>query len=106
MLLVMRQLYQPHHIVADVATSAAAFSIQSSIHEARVAANARGMIFPIEGADDFSILAELRRPGGTLVDVVRRRVKSRWTIAFWISDRPRRSSSMLDQTGYEMGCAS
>ena len=41
-------------------------------HESRVAANAPGKIFPIEGADHFSILGELRRPDGRLVDIVRK----------------------------------
>jgi acetyl esterase/lipase len=41
-------------------------------HESRVAANAPGRIFPIEGADHFSILGELRRPDGRLVDIVRK----------------------------------
>ena len=41
-------------------------------HESRVAANAPGKIFPIEGADHFSILGELRRPDGRLVDTVRK----------------------------------
>ncbi len=44
------------------------------LHESRVAANAPGKIFPIEGADHFSILGELRRPDGALVDVVRKLV--------------------------------
>jgi len=42
------------------------------LHESRVAANAPGKIFPIEGADHFSILGELRRPDGRLVDIVRK----------------------------------
>ena len=42
------------------------------LHEARSAANAPGRIFPIGGADHFSILAELRRPDGALVDIVRK----------------------------------
>ncbi len=41
------------------------------LHEARVAANAPGSLFPIEGADHFSILGELRRPDGALVDIAR-----------------------------------
>jgi arylformamidase len=45
------------------------------LHEARVAANAPGKLFPIEGADHFSILSELRRPDGALVDIVRRLVE-------------------------------
>lgn len=44
------------------------------LHESRVAANAPGRIFPIEGADHFSILGELRRPEGALVDIARRLV--------------------------------
>ena len=43
-------------------------------HESRVAANAPGKIFPIEGADHFSILGELRRPDSGLVDIVRKLV--------------------------------
>ena len=42
------------------------------LHAARVAANAPGGIFAIEGADHFSILAELRRADGALVDIVRK----------------------------------
>jgi acetyl esterase/lipase len=42
------------------------------LHELRAAANAPGRIFPIEGADHFSILGELRRPDGALVDVARK----------------------------------
>lgn len=40
------------------------------LYEARVAANAPTRIFPIDGADHFSILTELRRPDGALVDIV------------------------------------
>jgi hypothetical protein len=39
------------------------------------AANAPGKLFPIEGADHFSILSKLRRPDGALVDIVRRLVE-------------------------------
>ena len=45
------------------------------LHEARMAANAPGKLFPIEGADHFSILGELRRPDGALVDIARRLVE-------------------------------
>src|SRR5205823_1838638 len=38
-------------------------------HEMRAAANAPGRLFPIEGADHFSILGELRRPDGALVEI-------------------------------------
>lgn len=44
------------------------------LHESRVTANAPGKIFPIEGADHFSILGELRRPDGALVDIARKLV--------------------------------
>jgi acetyl esterase/lipase len=44
------------------------------LHEARMAAGAPGKIYPIEGADHFSILGELRRPDGALVDIVRKLV--------------------------------
>ena len=44
------------------------------LHEARVAAGAPGKIYPIEGANHFSILAELRRPDGMLVDIARKLV--------------------------------
>ena len=44
------------------------------IHEMRAAAGAPGRLFPIEGADHFSILGELRRPDGALVDIARRLV--------------------------------
>jgi arylformamidase len=44
------------------------------LHEARAAANAPGKLFPIEGADHFSILSELRRPDGALVDIARKLV--------------------------------
>jgi len=42
------------------------------LHESRIAAGAPGGLFPIEGADHFSILGELRRPDGRLVDIVRK----------------------------------
>ena len=45
------------------------------MHEMRAAAGAPGKLFPIEGADHFSILSELRRPDGTLVDIARRLVE-------------------------------
>ena len=44
------------------------------LHEARVAAGARGRLVPIEGADHFSILSELRRPDGALVEIARKLV--------------------------------
>ena len=44
------------------------------LHEARVAAGAPGRLVPIEGADHFSILGELRRPDGALVDIARKLV--------------------------------
>ena len=44
------------------------------MHEMRAAAGAPGKLFPIEGADHFSILAELRRPDGALVDIARKLV--------------------------------
>jgi acetyl esterase/lipase len=44
------------------------------LHESRVVANAPGKIFPIDGADHFSILGELRRPDGALVDIARKLV--------------------------------
>ena len=44
------------------------------LHEARMAAGAPGKLFPIEGADHFSILSELRRPDGALVDIARKLV--------------------------------
>lgn len=44
------------------------------LHARRVAADAPGNIFPIEGADHFSILGELRRPDGALVSIARRLV--------------------------------
>jgi len=45
------------------------------LHEARMAAGAPGRLVPIEGADHFSILSELRRPDGALVDIVRKLVR-------------------------------
>jgi arylformamidase len=42
------------------------------LHEMRAAAGAPGKLFPIEGADHFSILSELRRPDGALVDIARK----------------------------------
>jgi arylformamidase len=39
------------------------------LHESRIAAGVPGRLFPIEGADHFSILSELRRPDGALVDI-------------------------------------
>ena len=44
------------------------------LHESRIAAHAPGGLFPIEGADHFSILSELRRPDGALVDIARKLV--------------------------------
>ncbi|MEH2536883.1 MULTISPECIES: alpha/beta hydrolase [unclassified Bradyrhizobium] len=44
------------------------------LHEMRIAAGGPGKLFPIEGADHFSILAELRRPDGALVDIARKLV--------------------------------
>ena len=44
------------------------------LHEARMAAGAPGRLFPIEGADHFSILSELRHPDGALVDIARKLV--------------------------------
>ena len=44
------------------------------LHESRMAAHAPGNLFPIEGADHFSILSELRRPDGALVDIARKLV--------------------------------
>ena len=44
------------------------------LHESRIAAGAPGRLFPIEGADHFSILSELRRPDGALVDIARKLV--------------------------------
>jgi arylformamidase len=43
-------------------------------HESRMAAHAPGKLFPIEGADHFSILSELRRPDGALVEIARKLV--------------------------------
>ena len=40
-------------------------------HEARMDAGAPGRLVPIPGADHFSILGELRRPDGALVDIAR-----------------------------------
>ncbi|KRR21572.1 esterase [Bradyrhizobium lablabi] len=42
------------------------------LHEVRAAANAPGAIFAIEGANHFSILGELRRPDGALVEIARK----------------------------------
>jgi arylformamidase len=44
------------------------------LHDSRMAAQAPGKLFPIEGADHFSILNELRRPDGALVDIARKLV--------------------------------
>ncbi|MBT1510712.1 alpha/beta hydrolase [Bradyrhizobium sp. SRL28] len=44
------------------------------LHESRMAAGAPGNLFPIEGADHFSILSELRRPDGELVEIARKLV--------------------------------
>ncbi|HVQ69384.1 MAG TPA: alpha/beta hydrolase, partial [Bradyrhizobium sp.] len=46
----------------------------NKIHEMRAAAGAPGNLFPLEGADHFSILGELRRPDGALVDIARKLV--------------------------------
>jgi len=45
------------------------------LHDARVAAGAPGRLVPIDGANHFSILGELRRPDGQLVDIVRKLVE-------------------------------
>jgi arylformamidase len=44
------------------------------LHEARVAVKAPGKLFPIEDADHFSILSELRRPDGALIEIARKLV--------------------------------
>ena len=44
------------------------------LHDKRAAAKAPGSLFPIEGADHFSILEDLRRPDGALVDIARKLV--------------------------------
>ncbi len=44
------------------------------LHGARVAAGAPGMLHPIDGANHFSILTELRRPGGQLINILRKLV--------------------------------
>jgi arylformamidase len=44
------------------------------LHDKRTAANAPGGLFPIAGADHFSILEHLRRPDGALVDIARKLV--------------------------------
>ena len=44
------------------------------LHESRMAAHAPGGLFPIQGADHFSILSELRRPDGALVEIARKLV--------------------------------
>lgn len=44
------------------------------LHQSRMTAHAPGQLFPIEGADHFSILGELRRPDGALVDIARKLV--------------------------------
>jgi arylformamidase len=44
------------------------------LHESRMAAGAPGRLVPIEGADHFSILSELRCPDGALVDIARKLV--------------------------------
>lgn len=44
------------------------------LHETRTAAKAPGDLFPIEGADHFSILEHLRRPDGELVNIARKLV--------------------------------
>lgn len=44
------------------------------LHEKRTVANAPGDLFPIAGADHFSILEHLRRPEGALVDIARKLV--------------------------------
>jgi len=43
-----------------------------ALHDKRITANAPGGLFPITGADHFSILEELRRPDGALVDIARK----------------------------------
>ena len=43
-----------------------------NFHEKRAAAEARGKMIPIAGADHFTILKVLRRSDGILVDAARR----------------------------------
>src|SRR5882757_2654201 len=45
------------------------------LHKARAAAKAPGKIFPIEGANHFSSLGELRQPDGSLVEIARKLVE-------------------------------
>lgn len=40
------------------------------LHQARVAMHAPGKLLPINGADHFTILKELQRPDGALVDIM------------------------------------
>ncbi|KYG20585.1 esterase [Bradyrhizobium sp. AT1] len=42
-----------------------------ALHDKRSAAKAPGKLIPVEGADHFTILEALRRPGGILVDAAR-----------------------------------
>jgi hypothetical protein len=41
------------------------------LHARRLAAHATGPLIPIEGADHFTIMDELRRPDGALVAAAR-----------------------------------
>jgi acetyl esterase/lipase len=62
-------------IVYGTAELPALASDSIGLHEARLAAGAPGMLVPIDGADHFSILGELRRPDGVLVDIARKLVE-------------------------------
>jgi arylformamidase len=46
------------------------------LHQARVAVHAPGQLVPIDGANHFTILRELQRPDGALVDIVLGLVKA------------------------------
>jgi acetyl esterase/lipase len=67
-------IHKPLDIVYGTAELPALILDSIHLHELRVAANAPGKIFPIQGADHFSILGELRRPDGELVDIARKLV--------------------------------
>ena len=54
-------------------TAGAGFRFDPASRSAR-AAGAPGRLVPIQGADHFSILGELRRPDGALVDIARKLV--------------------------------
>jgi len=66
---------KPLAIVYGTAELPALVHDSRALHALRSAAHARGPLLPIAGADHFSILEELRRPGGELVRAAQRLIE-------------------------------